>query len=171
MKLSFKVFFSALVSVLVVGAPVVGAHAQLPQIPAPPPPPAQAQPAIDVVAPLTYQACLAQSNVDTVVGVAGAVAPIPIDLSTAVISPVRNLLLLDVVCGYFVSSIVPPVCSVDNDTIGGVPAVGAALTLPQPASILGTEAAAIDRALRKNGVPIANGQIRNPVWSQLGCRR
>lgn len=67
------------------------------RVPNLPPPPAEAQPAVNAVSPAVFQACLGQSVVAGVVQTASVVAPVPVQVND-VLSPVRNVLLLDVAC-------------------------------------------------------------------------
>ena len=170
MKLSFRSLLVAGTVAALIAGPVAATRAQvpdLPRIPDPPQPPSQAQPLVNVVSPFTYQACLAQSNAAAVVQVVSTVAPVPVQPND-VIDPLRNLLLLDIVCGYFQPTVVPPRCGVDETIYGSLPADVTVLTVPQPSSIVATEVLAIQKALVAQGVPV-QGQLTGPVNSQLGC--
>ena len=144
------------------------ASAQVPDIvPEPPPPPAQVEPAVQIVSPLSFQACQAPATLTSLLGVAGAVAgvgvPVPVGPT---INPVLDVLLLDFACAYFRPKIVPPTCAVD-DTIFGLAGVNA-INTPLPGSIIATEVMAIERALNTYGAP-AGSSLSDEVWSQLGC--
>lgn len=132
-----------------------------------PPPPAQAQPAVNAVSPAVFQACLSQSVAAGLVQTASAVAPVPVQVND-VLSPVRNLLLLDVACAYFSPKIVPAACEVDETIYGTIPAGVTAVTVPQPASLAATEVYAAEAALNAYGAPVGN-QLSGPLWAQLGC--
>ena len=133
------------------------------QIPNPPPPPEQLQPAVNTVSPLVFQACLGQSSVAALAQAASAIAPVPVQIND-VLSPVRNVILLDVACGFFSPKIVPATCDVDSTIPPTV------INLPQPASMVATEVIAIELAGSAYGAPL-DGQVSGPVFEQLGCRQ
>ena len=144
------------------------ASAQVPDIvPEPPPPPAQVEPFVQIVSPLSFQACQAPSTAQSLIYTAGAVAGVgpPVQLSDA-LNPVLDILLFDFTCAYFRPKIVPPTCAVD-DTIFGLAGVNA-INTPLPGSIVATEVIAIERALNSAGAP-AGSQVSDEVWFQLGC--
>jgi hypothetical protein len=144
------------------------ASAQVPDIvPAPPPPPAEVEPLIQIVSPLSFQACQAPSTAQSLIYTAGAVAGVgsPVQLSTT-LNPILDVLLFDLTCAYFRPKIVPPTCAVD-DTVFGLAGVNA-INTPLPGSILATEIVAIERALNSYGAP-AGSQVSDEVWFQLGC--
>src|SRR5687767_10108710 len=79
------------------------ASAQVPDIvPAPPPPPAEVEPLVQIVSPLSFQACQAPSTAQSLIYTAGAVAGVgsPVQLSTT-LNPVLDVLLFDFTCAYF----------------------------------------------------------------------
>ena len=141
----------------------VPADAQVPDLP---PPPAQAQPLVNVVSPVSFQACLAPSILIGLAQTANTIAPIglPVPITT-VTDPVVNLLLLDLMCSYFSPKVVPPTCGVDETIYGQVPTV---VNMPQPASIVATEILALQQALNAYGAPVGD-QLSGPVNAQLGC--
>ncbi len=144
------------------------ASAQVPDIvPEPPPPPAQVEPFVQVVSPLSFQACQAPSTLQSLIYTAGAVAGVgsPVQVSDT-LNPVLDVLLFDFTCAYFRPKIVPPTCEVD-DTIFGLAGVNA-INTPLPGSIVATEVLAIERALNSVGAP-AGTQLSDEVWLQLGC--
>ena len=166
-----KKLVSAVIVVLFSGGvafTALPASAQVPDIvPEPPPPPAQVEPAIQVVSPLSFQACQAPSTAQSLIYTASAVAGVgsPVQLSDT-LNPVLDVLLFDFTCAYFRPKIVPPTCAVD-DTIFGLAGVNA-INTPLPASNVATEVIAIERALNSYGAP-AGSQVSDEVWAQLGC--
>jgi hypothetical protein len=145
---------------------IVPVDAQIPELP---PPPAEAQPLVNVVSPLSFQACLAPSILIGLGQTANTVAPIGLPVPvTTVTDPVVNLLLLDLMCAYFSPKIVPPTCELDQTVYGNIPAT--VVNMPQPASILATEILAVQQALNAYGAPIGD-QLSSPVNGQLGCRQ
>jgi hypothetical protein len=165
-----KLVSAVFVLVFAVAAAATGrpATAQVPDIvPEPPPPPAQVEPFVQIVSPLSFQACQAPSTAQSLVYTAGAVAGVgsPVQLSDA-LNPVLDVLLFDLTCAYFRPKIVPPTCEVD-DTIFGLAGVNA-INTPLPGSIVATEVVAIERALNSVGAP-AGSQLSDEVWFQLGC--
>src|SRR6185503_11050593 len=155
---------------LIAAAAVViprAASAQVPDIiPDPPPPPAQVAPFVQIVSPLSFQACQAPSTAESLIYTAGAVAGVgsPVQVSSTV-NPLLDVLLFDLTCAYFRPKIVPPTCAVD-DTIFGLAGVNA-INTPLPGSIVATEVLAIERALDSVGAP-AGSRVSDEVWFQLG---
>lgn len=152
------------IAVASLGASLPAAAQVVPNLP---PPPAEAQPAVNAVSPAVFQACLSQSVVAGLVQTASVVAPVPVQVND-VLSPVRNLLLLDVACAYFSPKIVPAACDVDETIYGSIPAAVTAVTVPQPASLVATEVYAAEAALNAYGAPVGN-QLSAPLWEQFGC--
>ena len=144
------------------------ASAQVPDIiPEPPPPPAQIEPLIQIISPVSFQACQAPATAYSLIGVASAVAGVGVPVAIGpTLNPVLDVLLLDLACAYFRPKIVPPTCAVD-DTIFGLAGVNA-INTPLPGSILATEILAIERALNSLGAP-AGSQVSDEIWLQLGC--
>jgi hypothetical protein len=151
---------------LFIGALVAASVPAVAQVPNLPPPPEQAVPAVNALSPAVFQACLSESVVVGVVQTGSAVAPVPIQVND-VLSPVRNVLLLDVACAYFSPKVVPAACEVDETIYGSLPDV-TAVTVPQPASLAATEVYAAEAALNAYGAPVGN-QLSAPLWEQLGC--
>lgn len=164
-----KLITAVLVVLLAAGAiAALPASAQVPDIvPEPPPPPEDVAPLVQVVSPLSFQACQAPGTVQTLAAAGASIAGVPIPVAIGpTVNPVLDVLLLDFTCAYFRPKIVPPTCEVD-DAIFGVAGVSAVNT-PLPASILATEVLAIERALNHYGAP-AGTRLSDEVWFQLGC--
>jgi hypothetical protein len=161
---------TVIVALLVVGTILIAgrASAQVPDIvPEPPPPPADVQPAVNVVSPVWFHACMAPATAQGLLIVASSLAGVGVPVPPSMImNPVFDVLLFDLTCAYFRPMIVPPTCGVD-DTVFGTVGVSAVNT-PLPASIIATEVLAIERALNHYGVPVGS-QVSDNVWLQLGC--
>lgn len=158
------------VSIMLVGVSAVlarPASAQVPDIvPNPPPPPEQVEPFVQIVSPISFQACQAPATAQSLIGVAGAVAGVGVPVPLNTVNPVLDVLLFDLTCAYFRPKLVPPTCAVD-DTIFGIAGVNA-INTPLPGSIIATEVMAIERALNSVGAPLGS-RVSDEVWFQLGC--
>jgi hypothetical protein len=163
-----KLVTAVLVLLLAAGAMALPASAQVPDIvPEPPPPPEDVAPLVQIVSPLSFQACQAPATAQSLIGAGTSLAGVPVPVAIGpTVNPVLDVLLLDFTCAYFRPKIVPPTCEVD-DAIFGVAGVSAVNT-PLPASILATEVLAIERALNHYGAP-AGTRVSDEVWFQLGC--
>ena len=149
--------------VFALGATAIPASAQVPDVPtvpvpALPAPPAEAKPVIGVVSPLVFQACQGEATAFQAIQIVHALVGLPVPPST-VTGPVSDL---NVACGYFRPSVVPPRCGVD----GNIPP--APVNAPRPASIVASEVLAIEKTLNSAGAPVGR-QLSDPVYAQLGC--
>jgi hypothetical protein len=133
-----------------------------------PPLPEQAQPAANIVSPLSFQACLAPSTAIGLVQAGQAIGGVPLPVPPSmVLDPVLNSIVFDVACTYFSPKIVPPTCDVDSTIYGSLPA---ATNVPLPASIIATELIALEQALGAYGAPVGD-QASSVASEQFGCRQ